>query len=271
MNPVLLAAISVGIIGLICAVMLAVASKVIAVKEDETFLRLRECLPGANCGACGYAGCDGYAHALREGGVKPNLCVPGGDTAATKISQLLGVEFEDVVEQVAFVRCNGDCNNTSDKMEYHGIQSCKAAKLFFGGSGKCTYGCLGLGDCASVCPNDAICIKDGLARVNPRLCVGCGLCAKECPNGLIAVLPDTVKVIVRCRNTDKGGATRQECSVGCIGCKKCEKECPAGAITVNTNLAFVDYTKCTNCGHCQEVCPSGCIFIGDFSGAHKAK
>ena len=78
---------------------------------------------------------------------------------------MLGVEFEDVVEQVAFVRCHGDCNNTSDKMEYHGIASRAAAKLFFGGSGKCTYGCLGLGDCAAVCPHDAICIKDGLARV----------------------------------------------------------------------------------------------------------
>ena len=82
MNPILLAAIAVGAIALICAVMLAVASKVIAVKEDETFVKLRECLPGANCGACGYAGCDGYAHALQEGGVKTNLCVPGGDKTA---------------------------------------------------------------------------------------------------------------------------------------------------------------------------------------------
>ena len=88
---------------------------------------------------------------------------------------------------------------------------------------------------------------------------GCGLCAKKCPNGLIALLPDTTKVIVRCRNTEKGGNTRKNCSIGCIGCKKCEKTCPNSAITVEDFCAHIDYEKCTGCGACKEACPRGVI------------
>ncbi|NCC68853.1 MAG: RnfABCDGE type electron transport complex subunit B, partial [Clostridia bacterium] len=141
MDGILIAIISVTVIGIICAVMLSVASKIMAVKEDERFPIVRACLPGANCGACGYAGCDGYAHALiEEEGVKTNLCIPGADAVSKKLSEALGVEFEDVIEQIAVIKCRGDCNVTSDKMDYQGIESCAAAKLLFGGTGKCTFG-----------------------------------------------------------------------------------------------------------------------------------
>ena len=56
---VLIATLIVAAIGLICAIMLVLASKFFAVPEDKRFSDIRECLPGANCGACGYAGCDG--------------------------------------------------------------------------------------------------------------------------------------------------------------------------------------------------------------------
>lgn len=270
MSGIILAIISVTAIGVICAVMLAVASKVMAVKEDERFPLVRECLPGANCGACGYAGCDGYAHALvEEESVKTNLCVPGADSVSKNLSEVLGVAFEDVIEQVAVIKCKGDCNATSNKMDYQGIESCKAAKLLFGGIGKCTFGCMGLGDCAAVCPNDAICIENGIAHVNTRLCIGCGMCASVCPNKLISIMPDSEKMLVTCSNTEKGAITRKACSHGCIACKKCEKECPAGAVTVVNNLSQIDYDKCTNCGHCAEVCPTKCIMKGDFSGIHR--
>lgn len=270
MSGIILATVSVTAIGVICAVMLAVASKVMAVKEDERFPIVRECLPGANCGACGYAGCDGYAHALVDGeGVKTNLCVPGADSVSKKLSEVLGVEFEDVIEQVAVIKCKGDCNATSNKMDYQGIESCKAAKLLFGGTGKCSFGCMGLGDCAAVCPNDAICIENGIAHINTRLCIGCGMCASVCPNKLISIMPDVEKMLVTCSNTEKGAITRKACSHGCIACKKCEKECPIGAITVENNLSRIDYEKCTNCGHCAEVCPTKCIMKGDFSGIHR--
>ena len=260
----------VGVIGLVCSVLLVVASHFLSVPVDTRVEDIRAFLPGANCGACGYAGCDGYAHALIEDeGVKTNLCVPGADGVSRKLSEVMGVAFEDVIEQVAVIKCRGDCSVTADKMDYQGIESCKAAKLFFGGTGKCTFGCIGLGDCAKVCPNNAICLENGIAHINTRLCIGCGMCTSVCPNKLISVMPDVEKVLVTCSNTEKGALTRKECSHGCIACKKCEKECPVGAVTVVNNLAQIDYDKCTNCGHCAEVCPTHCIMLGDFSGIHR--
>ncbi len=154
------------IIGLICGVGLSVASSVMAVKEDERFPAIRDCLPGANCGACGFTGCDGYAKALLQPGTKTNLCVPGGAEAAKKLAAVLGVEAEETVRNVAVVKCSGTCDVTQPKAEYRGIQSCSAAKLLFGGPGSCTYGCIGYGDCVAVCPQKAISIDRGVAFVD---------------------------------------------------------------------------------------------------------
>ncbi|MBO5939066.1 MAG: RnfABCDGE type electron transport complex subunit B [Clostridia bacterium] len=269
MNEILIAALVVGGIGAICAVMLIAASKFFAVKEDETVGRLRECLPGANCGACGYAGCDGYAKALAEGGVKTNLCTPGADATAKQLAEILGVEAEEVVEQVAVIHCYGDCNHTAKKMEYEGIESCAAAKTLYGGAGLCSFGCIGLGDCVSVCPNQAICIENGMAHIDTRLCIGCGLCAKTCPRGIIELMADVERVLVTCNSRDKGAVARKACSNACMGCKKCEKSCPSGAIKVVDNLAVIDYELCDNCGSCAKVCPVGCILVSDFSGIHR--
>ena len=59
LEAILSAVISVTAIGIICAVMLVVAAKFMSVPENEKVKKIRECLPGANCGACGYTGCDG--------------------------------------------------------------------------------------------------------------------------------------------------------------------------------------------------------------------
>ena len=262
-------------IGLVCAIMLVLAAKFFAVEEDETEKQIRECLPGANCGACGYAGCDGYAKALAADketkSLKANLCIPGGDAAAREISAILGVEFEDVVEQVAVIHCYGDCEHTAHKMDYVGIRTCEAVKTMYGGDGKCTYGCIGLGDCVKVCPQEAICIENGMAHIDTRKCIGCGLCAKACPRGIISIMDDVERVLVTCNNKDKGAVARQKCSNGCIGCKKCEKNCPTGAIKVVDNLATIDYSLCTKCELCAENCPVGCILVSDFNGIHNAK
>ena len=267
MEAILTAVIPVVIIGVICAAILVIASKVMAVKEDERFPAVRECLPGANCGACGYAGCDGYAKALCESeNVPTNLCIPGADSTAKQLSEILGVEFADVAEQVAVVHCAGDCRHTQDKVTYFGIESCAAAKLTYGGKGSCTYGCLGFGDCANICPQDAICVADGVARIYPHHCIGCGMCVKACTNHLISLVADTDRAVVACSNKDKGSQTRKVCSNGCIGCKKCEKVCPLGAITVSENVAVIDCGKCAQCpdfGVCAKNCATGAI--GTFS------
>ena len=250
------------IIGLICGVGLSVASSVMAVKEDERFPAIRDCLPGANCGACGFTGCDGYAKALLQPGTKTNLCVPGGAEAAKKLAAVLDVEAEETVRNVAVVKCSGTCDVTQPKAEYRGIHTCSAAKLLFGGPGSCTYGCIGYGDCVAVCPQKAISIDRGVAFVDAASCIGCGLCAKQCPQSVIALVPETAKSVVACSNRDKGAMTRKACSIGCIGCMKCAKNCEADAITVSGNLAAIDYAKCTGCGKCAEVCPAGAAKLG---------
>lgn len=257
-------------IAVLCALLLTLASIFFAVKEDERAVAIRDCLPGANCGACGFSGCDGYAKALSEGTTdQTNLCVPGGDAAARSIAEILGVEAADVVERVAYVACNGTCDADGRKFEYEGPATCKAANMNYSGDRYCTYACLGYGDCAAVCPHDAICIENGVAHVDPRRCVGCGICTRACPNHLIHLVNDTVRVVVKCSNHDKGAVTRKNCSNGCIGCGKCERACPSGAIRVEDNLATINYDLCTGCGICRSVCPVGCIHEGSFiCGAH---
>ena len=251
---------AVTVIGLICAVMLVTASRFMAVPEDETFTKIRQCLPGANCGACGYAGCDGYAHALADGTITDtNKCVPGGSQAAGQIAEVMGTEVRQAEEKIAGVHCCGDSGCTTPRYDYRGLQTCAAVNMLFSGDGMCTYVCLGLGDCAKVCPRQAISIQDRLARVDPALCIGCGLCSKACPNQLISLIPARAAVLARCSSHDKGSVTRKACTHGCIGCKKCERECPAQAIHVDNNCAVIDYSLCTGCGHCAEVCTTGCI------------
>lgn len=260
MNPILLAILSVAVIALVCAVMLVIASTVMAVKEDPRFPLLRECLPGANCGACGYAGCDGYAKALAAGSEKrTNLCVPGGGGCAAAVAGVLGVEAGSVEKRVAVVHCGGDCTKTQARMDYQGVQSCAAAKLVFGGAGACAFGCLGNGDCASVCPQHAVCVEKGVAVVDRDACVGCGLCERVCPQGVIGVFPAKQKVYDRCSNPNRGKAVMDVCKAGCIGCTKCSKVCPEGAITMDHCLAQVDPSKCTGCGTCVENCPVHCL------------
>ena len=257
-------------VALVCAILLTVASVFFAVKEDETAVAIRDCLPGANCGACGYSGCDGYAKALSgKTEERTNLCVPGGDNTAKEIASILGVEAADVVEKVAYVACNGTCDAVDRKYDLKGHKSCVTANMAYSGDKLCTYACLGYGDCLKVCPQNAITIENGIAKIDPRKCIGCGICTRACPNGIIHLINDTTRVVVECSNKDKGASVRKYCTNGCIGCMKCQKTCQRGAITVKDNLATINYALCTGCGECVEVCPVHCIHEGNFiCGAH---
>lgn len=263
MSPIVIAIIIVASIGLIAGLGLAIASIVMAVPVDEKAEKIRECLPGANCGACGFSGCDGYAAALSKGETtQTNLCSPGGSDVSAQIAEITGLAAGSVDPKAAIVLCQGSCGNCDTKLDYEGVKSCKMAEQLFGGPKKCQYGCIGFGDCIEACPYNAIKICDGVARIDPTMCRACGMCINTCPKHLIELMPvNQEKAAVLCKNGSKGAQTRKECKTGCIGCMKCAKACEVGAVTVVGNRAHVDYDKCTGCGKCTEACPVKCITL----------
>ena len=249
-------------IGLVFGVVLTVASKVMYVPVDEIVAKVREQLPGANCGACGFSGCDGYAAAFGEDRDTPiNKCPVGGADLTARLAELLGVEASTAAAPVAVVMCQGNKDVAKDIMEYGSDMTCKKAATLFGGAKSCTFGCLGCGDCTQACNFDAIHIVNGVAVVDRDACVGCGACAKACPKNVIQILTKDDRVAPRCNSKDKAPKTMKNCKLGCIGCKKCEKTCKFDAIHVEDNLARIDYTKCKNCGMCAKECPTGALVV----------
>ena len=260
MNAILIAVLVAAVLALVAGLILAVAAVIFAVPKDETVEQLKEVLPGANCGACGYSGCEGYAAAMAHDGAAIGLCSPGGDEVAKATGEILG-KSGAVVKKAAVVHCAGCDGLTEKTVDYRGMATCAAASKFYGGGKSCAYGCLGYGDCVGVCDRGAISIENGIAVVDEALCGGCGDCVAVCPKGLIAITAHVEAATVKCHNRDKGGVARKACKVACIGCMKCQKVCEADAITVTNFLATVDPEKCTACGKCAEACPQGCIVI----------
>ncbi len=261
---ILSAAAVIGVISVIIGVVLGVMSEKFKVEADPREHQVRELLAGSNCGGCGYAGCDAYAHAVVFEGADPGLCAPSNNKS--KIGKVMGLDLEDGPKLVAFVKCSGNCHNTNDNYIYSDGRDCRIAYLAPGhGAKKCVYGCCGLGTCAQNCPYDAIRIVDGLAKIDRTKCHACGMCVSVCPNHLIELIPESADYIVACSSRSKGKDVKAACSAGCIGCGLCARTCENGAITVENNLAKIDQSKCIGCGKCAEKCPCKVITVG-----HKA-
>lgn len=260
MNGIIMAVAVVGGVGLLFGVLLAAASFVFEVKVDERAEKILEVLPGANCGACGYAGCGAYADAVVKDGAAVTCCSVGKAAVAQKISDIMGVEAGEVEEMVARVACGGNCNSAAYKYEYEGVHECTAEIRLGGGAKECPSGCLGLGSCVKVCQFGAISIVDGVAVVDEDKCTACGQCLKKCPKNIIHFVPKKFKQWVVCQNPESGKFVNQYCKAGCIGCKICEKNCPFDAIHVQDNYATIDYSKCKNCGICAKKCPRHTIY-----------
>ena len=266
---IILAIAVLGGLGLIFGLVLAAASKVFYVETDPRLDQLNACLPGANCGGCGYAGCSAYAEAVLKGVAPIGACASGGNECAQSMAAIMGVKAEAVTRKVALVRCSGARSYDKDgnltrgskiKAEYEGFRDClSASKVGGNGPVSCKYGCLGFGSCVKACKYGAMSVKNGVAVVDEDLCVGCMVCAHACPRNLIVPVEPRRNVVIACASLAKGAVTTRGCTVGCIGCGLCKKICPEEAITVEKNLAVIDYDKCTNCGLCATVCPKKLI------------
>ena len=256
---ILIATVVIGVLGLMIGIGLVIAGRKFHVETDERVSLVRECLPGNNCGACGFAGCDAVADAIVGGKAPVNACPVNTPGNLTKIGEIMGAEAEAPVRKVAFVRCAGSCEETANQVNYVGIDDCRAAVLAGISIWECDFGCLGYGSCVKACQYGAIRVENGVAIVDRKKCVGCGMCAKACPKGLIELIEDGKQVAVRCSNHDKGMEVKKVCKAGCLGCSLCTKQCETGAITVNGNLAHIDYDKCVGCGKCAEKCPAKII------------
>lgn len=246
-----------GSLGILFGFGLFVASRVFRVHVDPRVGRIQHALPGSNCGACGFAGCSGFAKAIVHGSADVAGCIPGGDDVAHLVADIMGVEAQTVEKRVAILHCNG--REVPDKYEYEGIRTCQAASLLFGGPKECPFGCIGFGDCAKACPFDALHMVNDFPEVDETKCTSCGKCVSACPKGLFELVSLSGLVHIRCESTDKGKRVRKYCKVGCIGCKKCETVCKFDAVHIEDNLARIDYEKCTSCGMCVKECPTGTI------------
>lgn len=258
---VVIAFLIVGILGLVLGLGLAVAEKKLAVEKDPKLEELEASMPGANCGGCGFAGCQAYAEAVYNGTAPAGLCSPGGEALARKMGEILGIEVELKEKMVAFVFCRGNSEMTKTDYEYKGMADCNAAALLQGGPSGCKEGCLHLGSCIAVCPAGAI-SKDekGNVTVDKEKCIGCGKCVSVCPNNVIKLVPYSLEYICACNNHEPGGKVRKTCQVGCIGCKMCETKVQGSPFTVDSFLSSNDWNKDqSTAGEAAEICPQKCI------------
>jgi Na+-translocating ferredoxin:NAD+ oxidoreductase subunit B len=253
---------SVGLIGGVLGAVLAYASKVFYVAVDPKVEKISEILPQANCGACGYPGCNGYSDAIVMKGAPVNLCSPGGQTVIDGIAAIMGVASTAGVPMVAYCACNGTKDNAKNRFEYYGPQVCSSAVFASGGHKACDYGCLGFGECVEACPFDAMGMgENGLPYVIDEKCVGCGACVRACPKGIMKMMPRGASVYLACSSKAKGKEVTDACSVGCIGCKICSlpKTTPSGAIKMDGDLPVVNYAIEDKLTGAKFKCPKSCF------------
>ncbi|MFP4140325.1 MAG: RnfABCDGE type electron transport complex subunit B [Planctomycetota bacterium] len=275
---IILAAVAMLGLAVAMAWVLGWANRAFHVEVDPRIDEVNEVLPGANCGGCGYVGCGEYAEAVVTGDAPPDACPVGGAECANQIATILGVELGEALPYRPVVHCGATTEQRLKRHDYGGERTCAAANLVSGVQG-CTYGCLGFGDCETICPYDAIHVIDGLATVDYDKCIGCGKCEKVCPRHIISMVPfkQEQMLVIKCSNKDFGKDVKAVCEVGCLGCKACTRVLD-GLLEMKNNLPQVDYEQYTadedaveKIGQAIEKCPMKRLeYVGSPSDAEKA-
>jgi len=235
--------ITMGALGFLFALGLVFAYRRLAVEIDPRIEKIAESMPQANCGACGYPGCQALAEAIAAGKAAPDSCPVGGAETVEKISAILGIKAGEVIKKVARLHCRGTKDAAPQRSEYLGLKTCYASHLM-GGDKLCTYGCLGLADCVRSCVFNAMSMgEDGLPVIIEENCTACGKCVEACPRNLLELHPISQNILVFCRSEDRGAVARKACKNACIACSICSRACPE-AIVIENNLAVItDYKK----------------------------
>jgi Na+-translocating ferredoxin:NAD+ oxidoreductase subunit B len=258
---VLLAIAILGGLGLTFGALIALTHRKMWVYEDPRIDGVADLLPGANCGACGYAGCRAFAEASVKGEVEPAKCTVMGPDMRDDVAAYLGVDAGSAVKRVARLLCAGGHDVAPAKAAYVGISSCAAAVAVGGGGKGCAWGCVGHGDCAVACTFDAIAMNaQDLPVVDLEKCTACEDCVDACPLDLFTIMPVDHHLIVQCRSLLNGDAATDVCAVACNACGKCVQDAAPGLIEIRRGLAVIDYTKigAANVGAIER-CPTGAI------------
>ncbi len=233
-----------GGVGLVFGSLIALANRRLRVWEDPRIDAVTDLLPGTNCGACGFAGCRSFAEGLVGGAAQPAKCTNMNPEGIQAVADYLGVEAGEAVKRVARLLCAGGCDVAVQRADYTGLLTCRAAAAVAGGGKACSWGCLGLADCARACTFDAIHMNPvGLPVVTPERCTACGDCVDACPKDLFSIMPVEQHLIVQCRSLLEGDEAQAQCQVACTGCGRCVDDAAPGLIEIRRGLAVIDYTK----------------------------
>jgi Na+-translocating ferredoxin:NAD+ oxidoreductase RNF subunit RnfB len=260
-STILLAIVILGVFSAVFAAFIAAVNSKFKVFEDPRIDGVRELLPGADCGACGEAGCRAFASAVVSGRRLPAGCTVMTPDARSDVAAYMGVEAGQANKRVARLLCAGGRDVAPYKGRYHGVQSCAAAAAVTGGGKACAWGCLSFADCAVACTFDAITMSPtGLPVVDPEKCTACNDCVEACPLGLFVLMPIGHHLVVQCKNLLNGEAATAVCSVACNACGRCASDAAPGLISMVSGLAVIDYEQIERENpKAIERCPTGAI------------
>ena len=247
-------------VGLVFGALIALANRRFKVWEDPRIDEVAALLPGANCGACGFPGCRGFAEACVQGQVKPAGCTVMSEDMRADVAAYLGVDAGQAEKRVARLLCAGGLDVAPRKAAYRGLESCAAAVAVGGGGKGCAWGCVGLADCAVACTFGAITMSaNGLPVVDAEKCTACNDCVVACPLELFTIMPMDHHLVVQCRSLLQGDDATRVCAVACNACGRCAADAP-GLITMRDGLAVVDYARIElETKDATSRCPTGAI------------